>query len=227
MNNMYRLQKIDEISMPLHCYLNKDDVCYFIFDYIARGGYAAGPGNSIISNLKKPVSEKRAKPIAYKYKERAINDIADNLSRYFNENNIAKYTFVPIPPSKIREDPEYDDRLMQILGLFAEKIREKYGITADIRDIISQSSPYESVHTGSGKRPSPDFYKAFYQIIDDKDVAPHKIIIFDDVLTTGAHFIAAKACLKQYYKERDGVDVPVLGFFVARRVYDYYKEDPS
>lgn len=218
MNNMYRLQKIDEISMPLHCYLNKDDVCYFIFDYIARGGYAAGPGNSIISNLKKPVSEKRAKPIAYKYKERAINDIADNLSRYFNENNIAKYTFVPIPPSKIREDPEYDDRLMQILGLFAEKVRKKYGITADIRDIISQSSPYESVHTGSGKRPDPNFYKNLYQIIDCNTVAPCNIIIFDDVLTTGAHFIAAKACLKQYYKKRDGVDIPVLGFFVARRV---------
>ena len=39
------------------------------------------------------------------------------------------------------------------------------------------------------------------------------IFIVDDVLTTGAHFVAAKSLLKRQFPE-----TPVMGVFVARRV---------
>jgi predicted amidophosphoribosyltransferase len=45
--------------------------------------------------------------------------------------------------------------------------------------------------------------------------APRSIALLDDVLTTGAHFVAAKSVLAARF-----AGVPIRGLFVARRVQD-------
>ncbi len=44
---------------------------------------------------------------------------------------------------------------------------------------------------------------------------PDAIIIFDDVLTTGAHFKAVEAVLRTHFPE-----LPIAGLFLARRAPD-------
>jgi predicted amidophosphoribosyltransferase len=54
-------------------------------------------------------------------------------------------------------------------------------------------------------------------ILDESLAAPQprSIALVDDVLTTGAHFVAAKALLAARF-----AGVPIRGLFVARRVFD-------
>jgi orotate phosphoribosyltransferase len=63
-------------------------------------------------------------------------------------------------------------------------------------------------------RPTPDEIQANYAIEEAlRNPAPQVIGLFDDVLTTGAHYRAASSALKQAFP-----DVRVIGFFIARRV---------
>jgi predicted amidophosphoribosyltransferase len=63
-------------------------------------------------------------------------------------------------------------------------------------------------------RPRPDQIQANYSIDDAlKNPAPQVIGLVDDVLTTGAHYRAASAVLKEAFP-----DVRVIGLFIARRV---------
>jgi predicted amidophosphoribosyltransferase len=62
-------------------------------------------------------------------------------------------------------------------------------------------------------RPSPDQIEVNYGIDDSlRNPAPQVIGLFDDVLTTGAHYRAASAILQQAFP-----GVRVIGFFIARR----------
>ncbi len=87
--------------------------CFYMGEYTARGGFAASETNQLILNLKKPM-ERRHLP-DWHYKGRAINTAADDLKRLLGRNGIDALTFVPVPPSKAKADPAYDDRLSQIL----------------------------------------------------------------------------------------------------------------
>jgi predicted amidophosphoribosyltransferase len=62
-------------------------------------------------------------------------------------------------------------------------------------------------------RPRPDQIQANYGIDDAlRNPTPKVIGLFDDVLTTGSHYRAASAVLKQAFP-----DVRIIGFFIARR----------
>jgi hypothetical protein len=50
-----RLSKVDDLTRPDHSYLTPDDVCYYLGDYTARGGFKFSAINNLISNLKKGV----------------------------------------------------------------------------------------------------------------------------------------------------------------------------
>jgi predicted amidophosphoribosyltransferase len=63
-------------------------------------------------------------------------------------------------------------------------------------------------------RPTPEQIQANYGIDPAlRDPDPQVIGLFDDVLTTGAHFRAASAALKQSFP-----GVRIVGLFIARRV---------
>jgi hypothetical protein len=107
-----RLTKIDELTRGDHTYLEGTDECLFFGDYTARKGFAFSPTNNLVLNFKKPLKN-RNKP-GWHYKARAVEAVATAFSDSLG-GALAAITLVPIPPSKLRTDPEYDDRLMEML----------------------------------------------------------------------------------------------------------------
>ena len=199
-----RLTKVDDLTRPDHAYLTVNDDCYFIGEYLARQGYSYSPTNDLILNFKKSV-DRRHRP-EWRYKLRAIQEVATAFRRALHPEALDRLTFVPIPPSKAIGDPLYDDRLTRML----HSIRPNPQL--DIRDLIIQTKSTAAAH-GSDVRPRPEGIKAHYRI-DEAVTAPTPrfIAIVDDILTTGAHFRAAKSVLSTRFP-----GVTIVGLFVARR----------
>ena len=75
---------------------------------------------------------------------------------------------------------------------------------ADIRELIVQTESTTAVHALVG-RPRPDQIQGRYEIDEALTTpAPTSIAIVDDVLTTGAHFCAARAVLARIIQEGSG-----------------------
>ena len=200
-----RLTKVDDLTRPDHWYLTADDACYFIGEYTAYRGYAHSDTNHLIFNFKK-MMDRRGRP-EWRYKEQAIRTAAAAFRRTLNPEALDRLTFVPIPPSKAKGDPLYDDRLTRMLG----SIRPSPPL--DIRELIVQTVSTDAVHVRD-VRPAPEQVQALYRI-DETLTEPVRdiIAVVDDILTTGAHFRAAKSVLSTYFPETS-----IIGLFIARIV---------
>lgn len=201
-----RLTKIDELTRSDHFYLEANDECLFFGDYSARKGFAHSATNSLIANFKRPVQYKNTPSWQYKLRDiqAAARAFSQNLSSVFSE-----ITCVPIPPSKLKTDPEYDDRMVAML----KAMRGPKGVTPDIRELVIQSKPMPAAH-GSESRLPPYEWEAAYSI--DESVAqptPAWIGIIDDVLVTGCRFRAVSNVLRARFPQ-----ARITGLFIARRV---------
>lgn len=202
-----RLTTIDELIRPDHHYLGTDDTCVFLGEYTARKGHTYSATNQVVLNFKKTV-DRRGRP-EWRYKENTIRDLGAAFGAAIKSEWLAAATLVPMPPSKARTDPLYDDRMVRML----------HAIPAhrplDIRELLLQDQTAEASHDAD-VRPGPDEIAARYRIDQlISEPAPTTIALFDDVITTGAHFIAAKRVLQHRYPQ-----ARIVGFFVARRVPD-------
>jgi hypothetical protein len=200
-----RLSQIDELTRVDHWYLEDGDQCWYLGEYTARKGYAGSETNNLILNLKKPM-DRRERP-EWRYKERAIATIATDLRSILGQRVIEGMTFVPMPPSKAKSDPLYDDRIVKILRQMGA------GWRLDLRELLSMRQSMAASHTAD-QRPTPQ--ELYTNVVIDEDVAalaPTDIMIVDDVLTTGAHFKAAQRRLCERFP-----GVRTFGLFVARRV---------
>jgi predicted amidophosphoribosyltransferase len=182
-----RLTKIDDLSRPDHFYLAADDECYFIGEYTARKGFSFSATNGLILNLKKGMN-RRGRP-EWVYKARAIQAAAAALRASLTDTARTTLTFVPVPPSKAKDDPLYDDRLVQVLRAVWP------GSAVDIRELVLQGQSMEAVHDLE-ERPTPAELEARYTF--DATVhgpIPQILAVVDDVTTTGAHFVAVRNLL--------------------------------
>ena len=201
-----RFTEIDELTRPDHFWLTDNDRCYFLGEYTARQGYAYSPTNNLILNFKKP-PDRRGRP-EWRYKELAVQRAATAFRSAMGAAP-PQLTFMPVPPSKARAHPLYDDRVAWMLRTIWP------GQPADIRDIITQPESADAAHE-SPVRPVPSQIQTGYQI-DERLTAPEPtfVAIVDDVLTTGAHFRAASSVLAARFPA-----VQIVGLFIARRVPD-------
>ena len=114
---------------------------------------------------------------------------------------------VPIPPSKAKDHPEYDDRMIQLAHQFALQ-REN----AEVRELITLKQTVEASHLAEKKR---TIEKVLENLQLDlslcKDGVEH-MILMDDVLTTGAHFKACQQLLQNQFGQ-----AKIIGIFIARR----------
>jgi len=202
-----RLTEVDDLTRPDHSYLTEDDHCYFIGEYTARQGFAYSATNSLILNFKKTL-DRRGRP-EWRYKERALQTAAAAFRRALNPEALDRLTFVPVPPSKAKGDPLYDDRLTRML----RAIRPEPPL--DVRELIVQTESTDAVHDRE-VRPRPEEIEALYSIDQTlTEPAPRLVAVVDDLLTTGAHFRAAKSILSARFPE-----VAAVGMFIARRAPD-------
>lgn len=200
------LLKVDGSNRGDHHYLEEEHSCFFFHEYTARKGYAHSDGNGLVVNLKKSVLLK-GQP-QYKYKGQAIATAAAMLRSALEKSSwvFSDATIAPIPPLKVPTHAEYDDRMMQIA------LRACDGKNADVRALLQQAQSYDASHTlADGQRKKPHELEALYALVPP---APKQtVILIDDVLTTGAHFVAARNVIRATYPDRR-----VLGIFIARRV---------
>ena len=202
-----RLTRIDPITLPDHSHLAATDEIYFLGEYTARQGYSFSATNNLVLNLKKSVTL-RGTP-QWKWKGRAIAEAATAFGAALNQEWLSTATLVPIPPSKAKKDPLHDDRLIQML----RAIRPNSPL--DIRELIIQTQSTAAAHELQG-RPGPEDILQHYQCEPALRLPPpHTIALFDDVLTTGAHFKAAQTLLRNPFPQ-----ARIVGFFIARRVPD-------
>lgn len=204
-----RLSQIDDSNRGDHYHLTADDECYYLFEYTSHKNFTFGSANNLISNLKKPV-DRRGRP-EYRYKTGAIQECSCHLAATLNDDWLRQATLVPVPPSKDRLNPLYDDRVTAICrGISGLK---PYAI--DIRELVEQQTSIQAAHEDPDNRQSPEDLLRIYRI-DERIVAPppRAIGIIDDVLTAGSHFRAMKDLLAQRFP-----GVPLCGIFIARRVF--------
>lgn len=201
----FRVIRIDDAIRRDHFYLNADDECFCLGEYHPGGGFNAGPVNNLIWNYKKPV-DRRGRP-EYIHKERAILKVAELVKSVINENAIKTCTVVPVPPSKSKSDPLYDDRLIRSL--------RAVGTNLDVRELLVTTQSMRAHHEFKlgEKRPTPEDLYAMLAIDELCLVVPAKetIVLFDDLLTNGTHFKACKRILNERLPDR-----AVVGLFIGR-----------
>lgn len=201
-----QLTLIDDLLREDHAHLGSDHRCYFMREYTSRQGYAYSETNDLIHNFKKP-AERRGRP-EWAHKERALQRLAKELRVAISEKFLTSVTLVPMPPSRARNDPLYDDRMTRLLSVMTE------GLDADVRELLLQPSSTTPAHETEERRDPARI--AANLLVNDAAAAPspRTIAVFDDVLTTGAHFSAASIVLRRAFP-----DSRVIGIFIARRVF--------
>lgn len=201
-----------------HFYLPPDMTCWFWGEYTPyehtdgqNWNYSAT--NQLISNFKKKM-ERRGKA-DWHYKDAAVNQVAGAFTDLFawqTMHHDYRVALIPIPPSRGRSDPLYDPRMSEVLRRVAQRV----GLHLDIRDCLSFSGRYGASHVND-VRPTPD---ELYTDLTVDDVAaratapPGSILVFDDVLTAGAHVAAVARKLRDVFP-----GASIHAAFVARRVF--------
>lgn len=198
-----RWRKFDMRVDPCGSELSIGDNCFYYLDH-TDGGYSASDANQQIFNIKKPMDRKGRSE--WYYKEKAINRFANDLAGFLIENKLSLYdsVMVAIPPSKTRDNPEYDDRIVQVIQ------RASYiaGVDwLDPFDVVKDSDP---AHCG-GERSlsfttSNIVFNGNHSLLRNYNIC----LIVDDVLTSGSHYVACKNKILELNPRMD-----VLGVFWA------------
>lgn len=200
--NYFKLSKIDQVTIEQkkHAYLEPTDKCYYLCEYIPRGSYQEYPSNHYIMNFKiNPMFSNRLQ-----HKQRAIDFFAENLVGVLPKDWLKQNTYVPIPPSIKKGDPEYDNRMSHLLLVMQSLISERL----DIRDLVIQNQSMQSKQKGLNPVERGLLYELDKALLVPK---PNRLIIVDDVLTTGSHFKAVQKILSDAFP-----DVDIIGIFLAR-----------
>ncbi|AYQ27636.1 hypothetical protein DT070_06070 [Polaromonas sp. SP1] len=211
-----RLSVIGDLERQDHFFLVPEHRCYFWGEYTPfehTGGqkWNFSPTNQLINNFKKKMD--RVGQMDWRYKASAIERVATAFSQTmrWDQLGLQNPVLVPMPPSKRRNDPLYDPRMLDMLRSMAGRVQTPL----NVQDILSFDGSCDASHEAVA-RPTPDELYAAMSV-DTSAMAgqnpPGVILIFDDMLTTGAHFLAALRRLSEPFP-----GVPVIGVFVARRV---------
>ncbi|NOX95071.1 MAG: hypothetical protein GXP04_08230 [Alphaproteobacteria bacterium] len=200
-----RLQQIDELTRSDHHFISDQDDCYFLGEYTARRDWSFSPTNSAIKNFKiLPTAPSKRQH----WKKKAIIAFAGALNRIIGKAGCEDWTFVPVPSSKLPEHPDYDSRLLVTL-FKAFKLFDP-----DIRQIVKQNGNRVSQHVDVNTVRSPDNFDYY---IDEtlSEPAPERITIFDDMITSGASYIAMKRILSSRFPNAE-----IRGLFLSRCVHE-------
>lgn len=182
--------------------LTDDDRIFFFGEYNIGAGFR-GSTNDLIHNLKKSPS-RRGLP-EWRWKERAIAEAGKLLADGLPDEVLQDWTFVPVPPSRAKDDAEYDDRLLRVLQAAGVK---------DLRELVTQKTSIRTAHGNAGNRPTAVELEANYDVNRAIQMpVPTRIVIFDDVLTQGAHYRAMANRIDRVFPK-----VPKCGLFIARSI---------
>ena len=199
------LQRIGPAEACDHSYLDGDD-CYYLWRYetgMRNRRSITCPENMFIISLKfSPLCRVR-EPLRWSRKQASIEHAGRALSETVPADWRQGYTWVPIPPSRLLDEPGYDPRLVDI-------IRSITPPPADVRPLLRQTQSVPSLRKGF-----PPAARARMMAVDEcfSTPAPERIILFDDLIASGSHFKAAQQVLLERFPQ-----ACVFGVFLSRRV---------
>jgi predicted amidophosphoribosyltransferase len=203
------LTRLDEASRADHIYLSASDRCAYLAQYCS-GSADSGNGacHQLIRNFKCEPSRARSDRRRARYKQEAIATLGAWLRQAVPRRVAESCTWVPIPPSQRAGDPDFDDRLARTLQLAFE------GYDVDVRSLLSQTSSTPRDHAGRA-RLSEQALLEILRVDEDQlmlRAVRGRVVLFDDVLTSGKHF---KCCERRLKEVLPGT--PIAGIFLMRR----------
>jgi hypothetical protein len=199
---------IDEQDRTDHVHLTAEDRCTYLATYLSGNGYRSKPINQTILNLKCPPSVARRDRAQADRKREAIGVVAAMVRAAISRELIEHATWIPIPPSRASYDPDFDDRLTRILRCGFE------GYDFDIRNILQLQVSTAADHSAVQRLRTEALYRFIHVNWHALGARPlrQRVMLFDDVLTTGKHYQCCKRRL------RDALPaIAIDGLFIARR----------
>jgi len=203
-----QLRSVDTRACAEHAFLTDADRCAYVTQYESGKSYRAGGVHQLLRNFKCPPSAARANPIRERYKRQAICTLACWLRLAVPRAEAEGVTWVPIPPSRCRADPDFDDRLLRTLGIaFGD-----YDV--DVRGLLLQRHNTVADHAVSSRLRAEALHALL--CVDDHALLARplreRIVLFDDVLTSGKHYKCAERRLREALPP-----IPISGVFLLRR----------
>ncbi len=203
------LTLLDGSNRPEHAFLAASDHCAYLSQYSSGRDYRADHCNQLLRNFKCRPSAARIDPRRRHYKQQAIATLALWLRHAVPREQAEECTWVPIPPSKRRGDPDFDDRLPRTLGLaFA-------GYDVDVRSLLYQVQSTVPDHSHPSRLSVEALYGNLRLDLQSLGCRPLRtcIALFDDLLTSGKHYRCCERRLRQTLPS-----TPIAGVFLMRRV---------
>lgn len=169
------------------CRFLQDNSSYCTYARIrVKGGHEKSEANQLISNLKMSSEVKTSKPARWRYKLKAIQQFASELKSLLGGALDQNVPICFLPTSKKEGDPEFDPR-WKMLEKSLLKLDSRFRIEKPF-EVIDSTEAYHS----SGESRNPRTIQNNLKWLGFPQNDFKEIILIDDVLTTGAHFIAAR-----------------------------------
>lgn len=199
---MANWKKIDAITISTITHLNNSDECFYAKDYLTGFGFQGGSANSDILNFKKAPGTP-----GQHYRAQAINKFALEASSLFDCDSGKKFAVTAIPSSKVTTDPLYDRRFED----FFDQLKQFCPCLEVFWPVVAINT-VQPIHQTSGAR-NPNSLMQNYRYTGFPNTEPSNLIVFDDLLTSGAHFRAYKDFIIQ-----SGFGGKVFGVFWAKTI---------
>lgn len=199
MSNFWK--KVDQVLINNIQHLNANDNCYYAKDYVPGVGYQGSIVNDDILNFKKAPGSP-----GQQHRARAVNKFAVEVSTILNCDQGRKFYVTAVPSSKNKHDPMYDRRFEDLF----EELKKFSPCIEVVWPVVAINSVQASHHSGSR---DPDVLKQNYNYSGFAGIEPESLIVFDDVLTSGAHFRAYKDFIIE-----SGYQGKVFGVFWAKTI---------
>ncbi len=197
-----RWRKADKSVVLAHCPDHEKKEIFYARIYTIGQGYKYSTTNDHIINLKHPPNSASG-PL--QYKKVAIRQFAQELAGFFNFNSSIQFAAVPVPPSKTRGHALYDDRLEQVVKQVEQLCQNV--VAFPVLEGIVDMDPY---HSGAG-RSAQGCFDAMQIVADQRKLYGQStgrlIAVVDDVLTSGAHYEAARWHLQREFPGDQGIGV--------------------
>lgn len=180
--------------------------CFYAREYKSEG-YQSSDDNQLIFNFKKRITQK-GKP-EWVYKKKAIEQFANELHELFissDKNRV--YTVTTIPTSKSPDDINYDCRFEEMITHLTNY--DDINICYEKPIILKES--VKSVSAEGGER-NPALIYTNYKFKGFKNNTPKMLCVIDDVVTSGAHFVAYRDLLLKKCPT-----IKIIGLFWARTI---------
>jgi hypothetical protein len=206
---------VDELSRPTN--LPRGSLCYYYLVYTPYAGYQYSQANQLVLNYKIPMgggTGLHARPDRTRYKREAIEKYAQAIVGLLMSLTLGdtdtrlvslgkRVGLVPVPPSMAPDDQDYDNRNIKACELVCEQTGLRLCRDVETREPIGAS------HAG-GTRDPQVIESSLERVAYGANNCDFAFLV-DDVLVTGAHFMATRTCL-----EETGFGGQTIGLFLAR-----------